>query len=127
MYLALSRPLNGRTALVGILVPPVLALIGTVQLLALLTSVSFDEHELRWIALWGHRKRFAWSDITNIEVVKKNERASAPEVVLITHARGTDYLPVLIAIPGSWRDPDFEAKVAGLASTWRAATAPAAK
>ncbi|MEU6175806.1 hypothetical protein ABZ832_28345 [Streptantibioticus parmotrematis] len=128
LYLALSQPLNERTVLAGTLFAPVLAVIGTAHLLALLTSVSFDEHELRWTGLWGRRKRFTWSDITNVEVVKKNERAKAPEVVRITHrTRGMYDLPVLIGLPGSWRDPDFETKTAGLVSTWRATTAAATK
>ncbi|MER7756374.1 hypothetical protein [Kitasatospora sp. NPDC097643] len=128
LYVILSRPMNERTALVGILVVPAMAVIGTAHLLALLTSVTFDEHELRWTALWGRRKRFAWSDITNVEVVKKNERANSPEVVRITHrVRGMYDLPVLIGLPGSWRDPGFEAKAADLVTTWRAATAAATK
>lgn len=128
LYLTVSRPLNERTALVGTLFVPLLAVIGTAHLLALLTSVNFDEHELRWTTLLGRRKRFAWADITHVEVVKKNERANAPEIVRITHrVRGMYDLPVLIGLPGSWRDPDFEAKTAGLVTTWRAAAAAATK
>ncbi|GAA1218381.1 hypothetical protein GCM10009665_05350 [Kitasatospora nipponensis] len=126
LHLALSRPLTERIA-PAILFAPVLAVIGTFHLLVLLTSVSFDEHELWWTALWGRRNRFAWADITNVEVVRKNERASAPEIVRITHRfHGTYDLPVLVGLQGSWRDPDFEAKTAHLVTTWRTATAAAA-
>ncbi|MEU9045242.1 MULTISPECIES: hypothetical protein [unclassified Kitasatospora] len=126
LYLALSRPLNERTALVAILFVPVMAVIGTAHLRAVFTSVSFDENELWWTPPWGRRKRFAWADITNVEVMKKNGRANAPDIVRITHrVSGIDILPVLIGLPGIWRDPDFEAKAAGLVSTWRTATAEA--
>ncbi|GHF82241.1 hypothetical protein GCM10018790_69970 [Kitasatospora xanthocidica] len=126
LHLVLSRPLNERTALVGILFVPLLAVIGTAHLLALRTSVSFDGHELWWTPLWGGRKRVAWTDVTNAEVVKKNERANAPDVVRITHrVHGVRTLPVLIGLPGTWRDPDFEAKAAGLVTAWHTATAAA--
>ncbi|WP_153461101.1 hypothetical protein [Streptomyces kaniharaensis] len=42
----------------------------------------------------------------------------------VTHrVRGAYDLGVLVGLPGSWRDPDFETKAAHLAATWRAATA----
>ncbi|WP_188308657.1 hypothetical protein [Streptomyces sp. CBMA123] len=45
--------------------------------------------------------------------MKKNERANAPDIVRITHrGHGVCSPPVLIGLPGSWRDPDFEAKAA---------------
>ncbi|GGU92534.1 hypothetical protein GCM10010502_52510 [Kitasatospora aureofaciens] len=101
---------------------------GTAHLRALLTSVSSDEHELWWSPLWGRRKRFAWVDITNVEVVKKNERANAPDIVRITRrVHGVCVLPVLIGLPGSRRDPDVEAKAADLATAWRTATEAATK
>ncbi|MGA5821531.1 hypothetical protein ACPC54_27130 [Kitasatospora sp. NPDC094028] len=124
LYLALSRPPTERTAVVAVFVS-LAAVTGVAQLRALRTSVSFDERELWWTPLWGSRKRVAWSDVTNVEVVRKNGRANAPEIVRIAHRdRGTLDLPVLVGLPGSWRDPGFEAKTAGLVAAWRAAAAP---
>ncbi|MFJ3791253.1 hypothetical protein [Kitasatospora sp. NPDC090091] len=126
LHPVLSEPANERAVLVGGLFGPLMAVIGTAHLLALRTSVSFDECELRWSAVWSRRKRFAWSDITKVEVVKKSERANAPEIVQVTHrARGVYDLPVLMGLQGSWRDPAFEARTAELVAAWRAAAAAA--
>ncbi|MBV6702203.1 hypothetical protein KV557_34725 [Kitasatospora aureofaciens] len=124
LYLVLRGPMTDRTTLVAGLCIPMLTIGGIAQLNAVFTSVSFDQRELWWTGLLGFRKRFAWADVTNVEVVKKSDRANAPEIVRVTHrVRGAYDLPVLFGLPGSWRDPAFEAKAAHLIATWRAASA----
>lgn len=117
-------PFPARAALAVVWIPLAL-LICVRQLTAIFSSVSFDGDTLRWTSSPWARRSFTWSDVTSVEVVKKNSRSNSPDVVRVEHrVRGSFDLPVLVGLQGSWRDPDFEARAAHLVSTWRSAVAP---
>ncbi|MFD7900996.1 hypothetical protein ACFV4G_02010 [Kitasatospora sp. NPDC059747] len=119
-------PLSARTA-VGMAFGVLLITGGLLQVNGVFTSVSFDEREIRWTGVLGSRKRFAWADVTSVEVVKNRNRPDSGDVVRVTHRdRGDFKLPAVIGMPGAWRDPAFEAKAAHLIATWREATVAAA-
>ncbi|MER7674815.1 hypothetical protein ABTY61_41025 [Kitasatospora sp. NPDC096128] len=124
--LTASGPVSPRTAVGG----PFMVLLGLFFASALIAGnfawVSFDETSLSWRRPLWFGQSFDWADITAVEVVKKNERHNAPDLVRVEHrTKGFFYLPVLVGLRGSWRDPDLEAKTARLIATWRAATTPA--
>ncbi|MET8629506.1 DUF308 domain-containing protein [Kitasatospora sp. NPDC004669] len=123
LYRGSLFPMNVRTAAVmafGVL----LIIGGLLQVRGAFSSVSFDEREIWWTGALGSRKRFAWADITNVEVGKNRNRPDSGDVVRATHREHGDFkLPAVIGMPGAWRDPDFETKAADVIATWRAATA----
>ncbi|MFB7619348.1 DUF308 domain-containing protein [Kitasatospora sp. NPDC056181] len=123
LYRGSLFPMNVRTAAVmafGVL----LIIGGLLQVRGAFSSVSFDEREIWWTGALGSRKRFAWADITNVEVGKNRSRPDSGDVVRVTHWEHGDFkLPAVIGMPGAWRDPDFETKAADVIAAWRAATA----
>ncbi|MER7848482.1 hypothetical protein ABTZ03_31610 [Kitasatospora sp. NPDC096077] len=95
---------------------------GVLQVRGVFSSVSVDEREIRWTGVLGSGTRFAWADITNVEVGKNRDRPDSADVVRLTHREHGDVtLPLVIGMPGAWRDPDFETKAAGIIAAWRAA------
>ncbi|MEV7020828.1 hypothetical protein [Kitasatospora sp. NPDC093558] len=122
LYRGSLSPMDGRTV-AGMAVGVFLVVGGLFQVRGAFSSVSFDEREIWWTGLLGSRKRFAWADITNVEVGKNSGRANAGDVVRVTHRELGDFkLPAVIGMPNTWRDPDFETKAADIIATWRAAT-----
>lgn len=123
VYRGSLYPMTARTAVV-MAFGALLVIGGLLQVNGVFTSVSFDEREIWWTGALGSRKRFAWADIANVEVVKNRNRADSGDVVRVTHRDCGDFkLPTVIGMPGAWRDPDFEAKAAHLIAAWRAAAA----
>ncbi|MEU4116450.1 DUF308 domain-containing protein [Kitasatospora sp. NPDC028055] len=120
-----SVPTEGR-AVVVMAFGALLITGGLLQVRGAFSSVSFDGHEIWWTGALGSRKRFAWADITNVEVGKNRNRPDSGDVVRVIHREYGDFkLPAVIGMPGAWRDPDFETKAAVIIAAWRAATATA--
>lgn len=112
-------PVDARTA-VGLALGVLLIVFGLFWARGALSSVSFDGREIWWTGVLGSRKRFAWADVTNVEVGKNRDRADSGDVVRITHRDLGDFkLPAVIGMPRAWRDPGFEAKAAHIIATWR--------
>ncbi|MFE3499026.1 hypothetical protein [Kitasatospora sp. NPDC059160] len=125
LHRASSVPADLRTVIV-VAFGALLIIGGFLQVRGAFISVNFDDREIWWTGALGSRKRFAWADITSVEVGKNRDRPDSGDVVRVTHREHGDFkLPAVIGMPGAWRDPDFETKAADVIATWRAATATA--